>query len=288
MTPEAVGFLGSRFKPVVGVFLLVVASAPGELPLASSPPAFLIAVQALPEWAPGNPLTIRHVVVDGRGAGQVVTTREEDGRVKVLHVGSLRLPPAELERWMQQREEFKAFYGFDENADPSVVVEGHPQAVVFSFFRDGRLSKTVSLSGDTAYTQAPGGEYRVPEALIALRNALFAYADEATPETRAARYLRVVPYGADETHWLLKSTTMEEIPVMTDRADARDRRFFEEVKDRMPAFFPLDEERFTRIRRNLGLDRGRQRATFRASRDDERIVQLRLMDGTASGGRSLQ
>ena len=100
---------------------------------------------------------------------------------------------------------------------------------------------------------------------------------EALSETRAARYLRVVPYGADETHWLLKSTTMEEIPVMTDRADARDRRFFEEVK-----------ERFTRIRRNLGLDRGRQRATFRASRDDERIVQLRLMDGTASGGRSLQ
>ena len=236
---------------------------------------FVISLQEIPEWAPGRPLQIRHITIDGRGMGEVVVVNEDDEQSRVLQTAVFEYDTDNFAHWMDEYKKYKDFYGDNENSDGRIV-EGNPKTVALSFFNAGRLMKSIVLSDVFAYSDNSDERFYLPEALITLRDRLLAYAEQAESQPATSYYATVVPYSDNQKYWLLRSTKLEAIPLLIDMADERDEAFLNELVGSAPAFSPLGEERFFRLKRDLRFSDNQFRGVFRISKRSDAIVEIRF------------
>ena len=237
---------------------------------------FIISLKEIPEWAPGRPLEIRHIIVDGKGSGSVVVTNEGMGPPKVSQVSLFEYDTDNFVHWADEYGKYKDFYGSDEDSDGRIV-EGNPETVVLSFFNDGLLTKSIVLSGTLAYSDEAGGQFYLPETVIGLRDKLLAYAKRAEPQPKANYYAIAAPYSENQKYWLLRSTKLESIPMIMDMIDERDMVFLGDLVGSAPVFMPLDKERFLRLTKDLGLSGNRFKGTFRTSEKSDAIVEIKFV-----------
>ncbi len=241
---------------------------------------FVISLQQIPEWAPGRALEIRHITINGKGAGEVVVVSEDGEQSRVMQMSLFEYDADNFAHWVNEYQKYKDFYGDDEDSDGRLV-EGNPKTVALSFFNDGRLMKSIALSDTLAYSDNSDERFGLPEALIALRDRLLAYAEQAKSQPAASYYATVVPYSENQKYWLLRSTKLESIPVIIDTIDEKDKVFLNELVGGAPAFLPLGEERFLRLTRNLGFSENQFRGVFRISERSDAIVEIRFVKSEA-------
>ena len=237
---------------------------------------FIISLTEVPEWAPGYPIKTRYIIVDDKGSGSVVVTNQHDGIAEVLEVAQFRYNPGTFADWVSEYHAYKNFYGVDEDSD-GVIVEGNPQAVVLSFYSNGRLAKSVNLSGELAYNDKPDAQFQLPASLIALRDKLLLYARNSEPQPRSEYYTVAVPYGENEKYWLLRSTQLEAIPAISDLSDKRGRAFLTKLVENAATFLPLEESFFLKLKNNIGLSSYQFQKIFRVSTESDIIVQIKFM-----------
>lgn len=240
---------------------------------------FVISLKEIPEWAPGHPLEIRHITIDGKGTGSVIVTKEKSNTSEVSQIALFKYEPDTIEHWADEYQKYEDSYGVDENSDKRIV-EGNPETVVISFFEDGRLIKFITLSGASAYNDKSDKRLPVPEAVIALRNRLLAYAKQAEPQTKAKYYMTATPYTENQKYWLLKSTDLESIPVITDISDQKDFAFLNTLIKRAPAFLAVEEKLFLRLKKETKLSKDQFKKVFRISEESDTIVAIKFMRST--------
>ena len=240
---------------------------------------FVISIKEIPEWAPGYPLEIRHIIIDDSGKGLVIVTNVNTGVPEVSQVARFRYDPDDFAHWADDYRKYKSFYGKNEDSDGRLV-EGNPKTVILSFFKEGLAMKSISLSGTLAYSSEPGGSFGLPATVIALRDKLLAYAEQAEPQTKAKYYMTATAYGENEKYWLLKSAELESIPVITDITDEKDLAFLNELVNNSPVFLPLEEEHLNRLKKNMKLSEDQFKGTFRTSKESDAIIEIKFMRST--------
>ena len=236
----------------------------------------IISLKEIPEWAPGRPLEIRHIIIDGKGSGLVVVTNEDMAQPKVSQVSLFEYDANNFVHWADEYGEYKDFYGSDEDSDGRIV-EGNPETVVLSFFNDGLLMKSIVLSGALAYSTEAGGQFYLPATVIGLRDELLAYAKRAKPQPKANYYAIAAPYSKNQKYWLLRSTKLESIPMIVDMIDERDMMFLDDLVGSAPVFMPLKEERFLRLTKDLRLSGDWLKGTFRTSEKSDAVVEIKFV-----------
>ena len=237
---------------------------------------FVISLQEIPEWAPGRPLQIRHITIDGKGIGEVVVVNEDEEQSRVLQTAMFEYNTDNFAHWVDEYKKYKDFYGDNENSGGRIV-EGNPKTVALSFFNGGRLIKSIVLSDVFAYSDNSDERFHLPEALITLRDGLLAHAKRAKSQPASSYYATVVPYSENQKYWLLRSTKLESIPLLIDMADERDEAFLNELVGSAPAFLPLEEERLSRLMSNLKFSDNQFRGVFRISKGSDAIVEIRFV-----------
>ena len=237
---------------------------------------FVISMQEIPEWAPGRALEIRHITIDGKGTGEVVVVNEDMEQSEVLQTALFEYDSDNFAHWVHEYKGYKDFYGDDENSDGRLV-EGNPETIALSFFNDGRLMKSIVLRDAFAYSDNSDERFHLPEALIALRDGLLAHAEQAESQPMASYYATVIPYSENQKYWLLRSTKLESMPILMDTIDERDRVFLNELVGSAPAFLPLEEKRFLRLKSDLRFSDNRFRGVFRISGGSDAIVEIRFV-----------
>lgn len=262
-------------KYSVGVFLYSTLLCASEIAFS----AFIISLEEIPEWSPGNPIEIRRIAINYTGEGQVVLTKEDTEINQVLQIASFQYVQDDFAKWNSEYMEYKDFYGVDEDVD-GMIVEGNPQNLRLSFFSDGQLKKYVSLAGTAAYADASTNEFQVPIGIIELRNKIFTYAEKAIFQDKAKYYVKIQPYSSVQLYWLLESNSIESIPVIFDGLDEENVIFLEKVTQNAPTFYPLEETRFVQLQKKLNLSDDFPRATFRLSKVNNSIAQIQFFTGT--------
>ena len=255
----------------LGCFLFVAWASVGGIAYAD----FVISLQEIPEWAPGHPLQIRHITIDGKGIGEVVVVNEDEEQSRVLQTAVFEYDTNNFVHWMDEYKKYKDFYGDNENRDGRIV-EGNPKTVALSFFNAGRLMKSIVLRDAFAYSDNSDEQFHLPEALITLRDGLLAYVKQAKSQPATSYYATVVPYSDNQKYWLLRSTKLESIPPLIDTADERDEAFLNKLVGSAPAFLPLGEERFFRLMRDLRFSDNQSRGVFRISKGSDAIIEIRF------------
>lgn len=266
------------FKPVIGIFLFSALLSANDAVYSNS----VISLQEIPEWAPARALQIRHITINGTGIGTVVVTEGDIAAPLVSQVAQFEYDTKAFLFNIEEYEQYKSFYGVNEDQDGRIV-EGNPQTVVLSFFNDGQIMKSISLSGTFAYSSdAVDGQFNLPTAVIRLRDKLLAYAKHAKPQPKAKYYTTILPYNDNQRYWLLKSVKLESIPVITDLSDERDLEFLDELIRNAPTFIALGRQRFLRLKRNMNLSDEQFKRIFRTSEESDAIVEVKFVRSTPS------
>ena len=237
---------------------------------------FVISLREIPEWAPGRPLQIRHITIDGEGIGEVVVVNEDEEQSRVLQTAVFEYDTDNFVHWMDDHKNYKDFYGDNENRNGRIV-EGNPKTVALSFFDSGRFMKSIVLRNMFAYSDNSDERFHLPKALITLRDRLLAYAKQAKSQPAKSYYATVVPYSDNQKYWLLRSTKLESIPLLIDMANEKDKAFLDELVGGAPAFLPLGEERFFRLMKDLRFSDNQSRGVFRISKRSDTIVEIRFV-----------
>ena len=238
---------------------------------------FVISLKEIPEWSPGRPLEIRHITIDDDGTGSVVVTNEDMDRSKVLQIAQFEYDTNNFTHWEHEYDEYKDFYGIDEDSDGRIV-EGNPETVVISFFNDGRLMKSIALSDEFAYGDGSTKQLHLPKALVMLRDRILASAAQAKSQLKAHYYATATPYSENQKYWLFRSTKLESIPMLSNTVDERDKMFLDKLVSRSPTFLPLAKKRFLRLTRDLRFFDNRHRGIFRTSEGSDTIVEINLVE----------
>ena len=266
------GYLKRHCGFVILIFLCI-----ALLPINSMAyPDFVISLEEIPEWAPGHPLEIRHIIVGNEENGSVIVTNENTGLPEVSSIALFQYPPDAFVNWSSEYQQYKNFYGIDEDSD-GFIVEGNPQTVVLSFFHNAQLMKSVNLSGELAYRDKPDDQFQVPSSLIELRDKLLTYARKAEPQPLKEHYMTAVAYSKNAQDWLLRSTTLESIPTITDIKNERAVSFLTKLIKRMPDFVALERTFFLALKSDLGLSENQYTKAYRISEASKTIVQIKFM-----------
>ena len=265
----------SALTRYLGIFLFIALSTASDMAYSS----FVISLKEIPEWAPGYPLEIRHIIIDGKGAGSVIVTKENAGTPVVSKIALFEYDPDTVEHRSDEYQKYKDFYGVDENSG-GYLVEGNPQAIVLSFLKDGQLMKFITLSGALAYSDRVSNQFQLPETIIALRNRLLAYAKQAEPQPKAKYYMTATPYTENQKYWLLKSTKLESIPAITDIKNQKGLAFLNALIKNAPAFLAVEEKLFLILKKEMKLSSKQFKRAFRMSKESDVIVEIKFMTST--------
>ena len=260
-----------------GIFLFIALSMASDIAYSS----FTISLKEIPEWAPGYPLKIRHIIIDNKGIGSVVVTKENAGEPEVSQIELFEYDPDAIEHHANEYQKYKDFYGVNENSNGRIV-EGNPKTVVLSFFKDGQLMKFISLRGALAYSDKSGNQFQLPKVVIALRDKLLAYAEQAEPQTKAKYYMTATPYTENQKYWLLKSTQLESILAISDISNQKHLAFLNALIKNSPAFLAVKEKLFLELKNEMKLSNSQFKGILRIPEDSDVIVEIRFMKSTGT------
>ena len=260
-----------------GIFLFIALSMASDIAYSS----FAISLKEIPEWAPGHPVKIRHIIIDGKGIGSVVVTKENAGEPEVSQIELFEYDPDAIEHHANEYQKYKDFYGVNENSNGRIV-EGNPETVVLSFFKDGKLMKFISLRGALAYSDKSDNQFQLPKVVIALRDKLLAYAEQAEPQTKAKYYMTATPYTENQKYWLLKSTQLESILAISDISNQKHLAFLNALIKNSPAFLAVKEKLFLELKNEMKLSNSQFKGILRIPEDSDMIVEIGFMKSTGT------